>query len=145
MKSRRLTRLERWGIGALSLVIHCVVAPGLVRAGCSDHVTSHSDRRFEFDRLDPLILGDRHAAVSFDMRAEDKGSNRPLPCSGPRCSSRAPVPIPAAVNDTDRSDQWGYLTGLIVVPRTSPPVPIVEGPTPRPTAVKPSIFHPPPR
>jgi hypothetical protein len=119
MRSMRFERLARWAAGALIvLMVHAVGAPRSAEAGCN-HLMARG----------PL---------------KDQGPNRPTHCSGPGCSKQVPVPVPTAVPNSDRSDQWGNVNPPAILPIAYSTSPSIEGPAARPTGEKPSIFHPPP-
>jgi hypothetical protein len=148
MRSMRFERPARWVTGALMvLLVHGLGAPRPAWAGCNHRIVSKSDRALDFNRLDALIVGGSSTASS-DALARDplkeQGPNRPTPCSGPGCSSQVPAPIPTAIPNTDRSDQWGNLSSPAIHPIGSPPSRTIHEPVGRPTGQKPSIFHPPP-
>jgi hypothetical protein len=147
MRSMRFERLARWATGALIvLLVHGVGAPRSAGAGCNHLIVSKSDRILDFNRLDALIAGSP-TTISDDMARgplKDQGPNRPTPCSGPGCSNQVPVPVPTAVPNSDRSDQWGNVSPPAILPIACLTSPSIEGPAARPTGEKPSIFHPPP-
>jgi hypothetical protein len=147
MKPMGCERLRRWGTGALVPLL--VLGLGTARsasAACNHLVTSRSDRLADFYQLDALIAGGTSSPA--DDRARDPldapGPKRPLPCSGPGCSSRVPMPAPTAFPDSDRSDQWVVLNPCARLALASPPGRTIDEPAARPGGEKPSIFHPPP-
>ena len=133
-------RLLRWGTGALVLLLaHGLGTPGAALAGCNHSVTSQSDRRLDFNRLDDLITGG-----SIDLLAGQPGPGRPGRCSGPGCSSEVPRPVSTASPSSSGPDQWMALGAVLGLAITSPPRLVPDEPAARPAEHKPSIFHPPP-
>ena len=142
MGSTRFERLTRWGIGALALLLfHGVCATRAGAAGCDHFVFSESDLELQYNRLDALIAG---GSADRSHNPRNQGPKSPRPCSGPGCTSRVPVPVPTGLPDSDRSDQWGNVNSLAILPIASPPSRMIDESTVRPTGQKPSIFHPPP-
>ncbi len=142
MGSTRFERLMRCGVGALALVLfHGVCATRAAAAGCNPFGFSHPDQMPQYNRLDALIAGGS-ADMGRDPTKQGPKSHRP--CSGPGCTSRVPVPVPTGFSQPDRSDQWGNLNTLAMLPIASPPSRTIDEPAVRPTGQKPSIFHPPP-
>ncbi len=145
MKVVGFERLGRWGIGAMLLLLfHGFAAPRSVWAGCSHLVSSRSDRQFDFNQVRAVIAGDQSATLLAADPVVGQGSKRPAPCSGPGCSSRRPMPVPASFLDSDRYDQWVALDTLAIVIGASPPARTIEEPAAHIMGEKPSIFHPPP-
>lgn len=135
IQSVGIQRLLRWGLGALVLLLaHGLFVPG-ARAGCNHGVTSQSDRRLDFNRLDDLIAGDagRHAPAVPPCR-----------CSGPGCSSDTPGPAPTGSPAPTGPDQWIAVMPAPGPDASSPPRLIPDEPAARPAGHRPSIFHPPP-
>jgi len=136
------------GAGALTvLLVHSVVASRSAWAGCNHLVISGSDRLLDFNRLDAIVTGGSSSS-SADNLAHDplkeQGSKRRTPCSGPGCSSRAPLPVPTAFPVPDGSDQWVVLNAVAEHGVAGPRCRAIDEPTGRPAGHKPSIFHPPP-
>jgi hypothetical protein len=139
-------RMMPWGAGALTLLlVHGVCASRTAWAGCNHLVSSKSDRGFDFNRLDAIITGGSSFAddPAHDPSNED-GSNSPMPCSGPGCSSRVPMPVPTASAGPQSTIQWVVLHAVAPIMVAAPRRHTVEGPVARPDGHKPSIFHPPP-
>ncbi|MFI5459091.1 MAG: hypothetical protein ACHRXM_26990 [Isosphaerales bacterium] len=138
----------QWGAGALIvLLVHCLVASRSAWAGCNHLISSRSDRLLEFNRLDAIVAGGSSSSFSDDLARdplEEKGSKRPAPCSGPSCSSRVPLPLPAASQGPDGSDQWVVMNAVVPLAVVSPRCRTIDEPAARPAGHKPSIFHPPP-
>ena len=97
------------------LLVHGLGMARPAWAGCSHLVSSHSDRLLSINQLDGLITGGSPSSLSDDPAGEP-GPKHPKPCSGPGCSNRVPMPAPTSVPDSDRSDQWGVLTMLEILP-----------------------------
>jgi hypothetical protein len=143
MSINRLGRLARNGTGALLvLLLSCVYGPTQAEAGCSHLVTAHSDRGVDVHGLDALITG---GAASLPGDSPVHGGPRPgSSCSGPLCSSRDSLPLPAsALPDRDRSDQWGSLTQVVPTPIAATRTHITAEPTLDPRIAAAAIFHPP--
>jgi hypothetical protein len=136
-------RLMRWGVGAVVLLLaHGLGLPGAARAGCNHLVTSQSDRRPDFNRLDDLIAGG-----SIAMPAGQPGQPDPRPsrrCSGPGCSNGIPWPLSTTSPSTGGPDQWVALEAILGLDAISIPRLPADEPAARPAGHKPSIFHPPP-
>jgi hypothetical protein len=149
MRPIRFQRLARWVAGALMLLlVDGLGAPGSAWAGCNHLVTSRSDRSLDFNRLDTLLLVDSAAELSHE-EAQDplgQGPQRPkrrLPCSGPGCSGRAPLPVSTAALEREGFDQWGALSARAMLPIESPPGRTIDEPAPRLSEPADPIFHPP--
>ncbi|MHB1556635.1 MAG: hypothetical protein ACYC61_04030 [Isosphaeraceae bacterium] len=146
MRSDRFGRLARWGMGALLLLLlQCFAAPQSARAACSNHlVTSQSERRLAYDRLDDLITGGLFTTLADGPRQERPDRPVPRPCSGPGCSSSVPRPVSTAFPGTVGPDQWIALRA-VPGPAAASPAPLMpDEPADRPAGHRPSIFHPPP-
>ena len=129
------------------LLVHGLGAPRSAWAGCNHLVVSKSDRIFDLNRLDALIASGSSTEISDDMAGDplkERGPNRPAPCSGPGCSSRVPMPVPTPIPVSDSSDHWGHLSSLAILPIACSQDQAIDAPPARPSAQKPSIFHPPP-
>ena len=148
MRSDRLKRLARSGIGVLALLlIQGFSAPRLAWAGCNHLVVSRLDSSMDFNRLDELVPA-RSASFSADDPARSPLGpgvpERRTPCTGMSCSSRAPLPASTVSSEPRNVDQWGALGALVV------PEPLLaldrshEQPISGRAGYKPSIFHPPP-
>jgi hypothetical protein len=139
MRSMRLERLMRWGVGALVLLLaHGLGAPRSAWAGCSHLVTSQADRSLDHNRLDSLITG------QAQVPADQPGPRGPLPCSGPGCSNSAPRPVPTAPSAPVGPEQWLALGAALRIGEAAPHRLSPDEPAARPAGHKPSIFHPPP-
>jgi len=138
----------QWGAGALMvLLVHSLVASRSAWAGCNHLVSSESGRLLDFNRLDAIITGGSASSFSADPAhdpVQEKGPKRPAPCSGPGCSSPAPLPVPTAPQVTGGSDQWVILNAIAPLAVGSPRCRTIDEPAGRPAGLKPSIFHPPP-
>jgi hypothetical protein len=106
--SRQLIRLA---IGAVvSLLILGVFTPCQARADCSHGVFSKVEKTHVFSQLDRLA--DLSAAYSLDgehfrgLPVRSKPA-RPLPCSGPSCSGKIPLPFSTAFSTVESLDHWG--------------------------------------
>ncbi len=142
MRSIRCDRLGRRATGALLLLL--VNFLGMARpawAGCNHLVSSRSDRPPNFNQLDELITSGSPSLS--DYSAGEQRPKHPTPCSGPSCSNRVPMPAPTTLPESDRSDQWGVLTTLALLPGASPPTRTVDETAGCPTGEQASIFHPP--
>ncbi len=108
--SRQQVRLL---IGELMLLsIQGLVMPRPAWAGCSNLVHSHAQNHGALVNLDALITGwtatERGGDPVVDLSTRHKPSRR-LPCSGPSCTGR--VPLPASATGVGAVDpvQWGVL------------------------------------
>jgi hypothetical protein len=126
------------------LLAHGLVAPRSAWAGCNQLVSSPSGRHLEFNRLDAIIAGGSFSDDLAHDPLQKNGPKRPAPCSGPGCSSRAPLPAPAASQGPDGSDQWVVMNAVVPLAVVSPRCRTIDEPGARPAGHKPSIFHPPP-
>src|SRR4051794_41918689 len=103
--SRRL--LVRLGIGAIMLLL---VLGGLTarpaRAGCDHPFGVEIRGAWSAADLDPLITGGNRALLEGDRPGTP---GRPLPCSGPSCSGRVPLPTSSAPSVIQTLNQWGLL------------------------------------
>ncbi|MGO9468835.1 MAG: hypothetical protein ACLQIB_34385 [Isosphaeraceae bacterium] len=148
MRSDRLKRLARFGIGGLMLLlIQGFIAPRLAWAGCNHLVVSRFDSSLDFNQLDELVVG-RSVSVSPDDRARSPlGSRLPerqTPCSGMSCSSQAPLPMSTGSPEPRNIDQWGNVSALPVLEPGCAPDRGIEQRHLDQSEYKPSIFHPPP-
>lgn len=146
MRSDRLERLARWGMGALLLLLmQCFAAPQSARAACTNHlITSRSERLLAYDRLDDLITGDLSATLAEGPRRQQPGRPAPRPCSGPGCKSSVPRPVSTASPSSAGPDQWIALRAVPGPVAASPDPLLPDEPADRPIGHRPSIFHPPP-
>lgn len=97
----------------VALVAVVLAAPSKANAGCARHVAVRPDPLDDLARLESL-QGD----VSTDdaLTPHSIPSDLPKPCSGPSCSGRPAVPMPAPlVVHPDRSDRWGCLADALAV------------------------------
>jgi len=138
----------RWGAGALLvLLVHGLVASRPAWATCNHLVSSRSDRLLDFNALDAIIAGGASSSFSDDLTHDppgEKGPKRSTPCSGPGCSSRAPLPVPTAFPSADGSDQWLVPSAVAPLAVASPLCRTIDDPAAHPAGEQPSIFHPPP-
>jgi len=138
----------QWGAGVLMvLLVHGVVASRSAWAGCNHLISSRFDRLLDLNRLDAIIAGGSFSSLADDPAhdpLDEKGPKRPTPCSGPGCSSRVPLPVPAASQGPDGSDQWVVMNVVVPLAVVSPRCRMIDEPGARPAGHKPSIFHPPP-
>jgi hypothetical protein len=130
------------------LLVDGVGASRSAWADCNHLVTSRSDRSFEFNRLDTLLLVDSQAALSDDVAQDPRGPGQPrpkrrLPCSGPSCSGRVPLPVSTVAQEREDFDQWGALSARAMLPTESPAGHIIDEPAPRLFEPADPIFHPP--
>jgi len=127
------------------LLSHGLVASRSAWAGCNHLISSRSDRLLDFNRIDAIIAGGSFSDDLAHNPLEENGPKRgPTPCSGPGCSSRAPLPAPAASQGPDGSDQWVDMNAVVPLAVVSPRCRTIDEPAARPAGQKPSIFHPPP-
>jgi hypothetical protein len=128
----RSLRVAGWGLPILA-VLCC--APSVARADCGDYVVTRVSHSGD---MTPA----RHAgAAELPMRAQPH-----RPCHGPNCSRGPAVPLlPAPTVPAPAPSEWGWLTA------TPTPVPpdrehfFSDSPSPHPTHLASSIFHPPRR
>ena len=109
--SRQQVRLV---IGAVMLLlIQGLLAPRPAGAGCNHLVRSNSQKHRASVNLDALITGWTSTEIESDP-ADDLATrpkpSRPLPCSGPSCSGRVPLPVSASVVGAVDPVQWGVLS-----------------------------------
>lgn len=109
--------LVRLGIGAIiALSIQGGLTPRPARAGCDHPFGIEIKNSWSAAHLDPLIAGGSRALPEGDRPGVP---GRPLPCSGPSCSGRVPLPASAAPTIDRVLDQWVFLPSLF---HFSPPV-----------------------
>ena len=97
--SRQQVRLV---IGAvMPLLIQGSFAPWSAWAGCNHLVRSNGQKHGAFVNLDDALITGR---TSTEIESDPAGDlatrpkpSRPLPCSGPSCSGRVPLPVSASV------------------------------------------------
>jgi hypothetical protein len=148
--SMRLDPVKRlWRLvtaASIVLAVNHYVALRTAQAGCSHLVVSQSNRSLDFIRLDAIVVGGPFAVASIDRHDQlaQPTPARRLPCSGPRCSSRDPLPIPTATPGSTSLDQWAAVSAADVDPTIAPSNGPRNEQTPRSVLRKPSIFHPPP-
>jgi len=128
------------------LLVHSVGVSRSDGASCNHLVTSRSDRLLDFNRLDAIIVGGSSSFADdlADDPIDEKGPKRPTPCSGPGCSSRVPLPVPAASQSLDGSGRWLVLNAVVPRAVVSPRCRTLDEQAARSAGHKPSIFHPPP-
>jgi hypothetical protein len=143
MRSTSRTHRVRLGIGAtLLLSVLGGLAPRPARAGCDHPFGVEIRNAWSAARLDPLITGGSRTLTWLE--GNRPGSPwRELPCSGPSCSGRVPMPTQAAPSVVQTLDDWGVLPG-----RFDPSPPGAEAcrgdePLSHPPAEPSRIFHPP--
>jgi hypothetical protein len=133
--------LVRLGIGAIMLLLVLGgLAPRPARAGCDHPFGVEIRGAWSAAHLDPLITGGSRTVLGHNQSGVP---GRPLPCSGPTCSGRVPLPASSAPSVVQTLEQWGLVPGVFDL---SPPV----ASTPRDDETlahlpaQPSrIFHPP--
>jgi hypothetical protein len=107
--------LVRLGIGAIVLLsLQGVLAPRSARAGCDHPFGVEIRNAWSAAYLDPLITGDPRSSLEGNLPGGfpgRPGPGRPLPCSGPSCSGRVPLPASTAPSVVRTLDQWGLLPG----------------------------------
>jgi len=148
MRSARLKRLARSGIGALVLLlIQGFFAPRLVWAGCNHLVVSRFDSSLDINRLDELVVARSVSVSANDVARPPLGPGVPerrTPCSGMSCSSRVPLPASTVSPELRNVDQWGALGAPVVREPALALDRSNEQPTSGRSGYKQSIFHPPP-
>ena len=130
-------------IGAvLLLLIQGLLSPRPAWAGCNNLVHSNVQKHGASVNLDALITGWTSTEISSDPATRPKPS-RPLPCSGPSCSGRVPLPVSASVVGAVDLLQWGVLSNSFdLVPSPGRTVWADES-LPDLTGNPARIFHPP--
>jgi hypothetical protein len=110
MRSTSRRHLVRLGIGAaLLLSVLGAFTPRPAHAGC-DHPFGVGIRNaWSAAQLDPLITGGSRTSLEGKRPGS---SGRELPCSGPSCSGRVPMPTQAAPSVVQTLDDWCLLPGL---------------------------------
>ena len=109
--------LVRLGIGAIMLLLVLGgLAPRPARAGCDHPFGVEIRGAWSAAHLDPLITGGGRAMLGHNRSGVP---GRPLPCSGPTCSGRVPLPASSAPSVVQTLEQWGLLPGVFDL---SPPV-----------------------
>jgi hypothetical protein len=135
----------QWGAGALMVLLaHGLGAPRSAWAGCNHLVSSRSDRHLDSNRLDAIIAGGSFSDDPAHDPLQENGPKRSAPCSGPGCSSRAPLPVPAAPQGPNGSDQWVVMNAVVPLAVAAPRGRTIDEPPARPAGQTLSIFHPPP-
>jgi len=107
-------------IGAMLLLsIQGLLAPRPAWAGCNQLVHSNTQKQLGASaNLDALITGWTSTEILSDPATRPKPS-RPLPCSGPSCSDRVPLPVSASVVGAVDLVQWAVLSDsldLVLMP-----------------------------
>jgi len=91
------------------LLIQGLLAPRPAWAGCNHLVRSNGQQHGASVNLDALITGRILTEIESDPATRPTPS-RPLPCSGPSCSGRVPLPVAASVVGAVNLIQWGVLS-----------------------------------
>jgi hypothetical protein len=102
------------------LLIPGLLAPRPAWAGCNDLVRSHGQKHGVSASLDALITGRTSTEIESDPAgdlATRPKPSRPLPCSGPSCSGRVPLPVSASGVGAVDLVQWAVFSdSLDLVP-----------------------------
>ncbi len=92
---------------------HAALDPGVICAlvglGGMQPPRSFGQKHGASVNLDALITGRTSTEIESDLATRPKPS-RPLPCSGPSCSGRVPLPVSASVVGAVNPVQWGVLS-----------------------------------
>jgi hypothetical protein len=148
MSSRRNWPLMSFGAWAATLLLLLGLGPPRTfAASCNHRVSSIGDRYLERYGLDAIITGGAPSAMSFETAQDSSTEQAParrLPCSGPGCSSRVPMPVPAPSQFEDVADHWMLLGTSVPLALESPRCRTIDEPPNRPCTGHPSIFRPPP-
>jgi hypothetical protein len=134
-------------IGAvMPLLIQGLLAPRPAWAGCNNLVHSNIQKHGASVNLDTLITGWTSTEIESDPAGDLETRpkpTRPLPCSGPSCSGRVPLPVSASVVGAVDLLQWGMLSDPFdLVPSPGKTVWADEG-LPDLTGNPSRVFHPP--
>jgi hypothetical protein len=135
------THLVRLGIGAAVLpLILGGLAPRPAHAGCDHPFGLEIRNAWSAAQLDPLITGGSRTSL------EGKGPGSPgreLPCSGPSCSGRVPLPTHAAPSVVPTFDDACLLPGRFDLSLPGAEACRGDEPLSHPPAEPSRIFHPP--
>jgi hypothetical protein len=148
-RSRRTNRLAKRAAGTLLLsVVYALLAPSPAWAGCVHGAGSSSATIFRLYQFDEqLITGalsaSERAFVPLHSDSDSAPRDRPAPCSGPGCSGRAPLPVPAPSIVQHPSDRCLASIEQTAIGMTEPPIPQADEPNLHPIGRHSSIFHPP--
>ncbi len=142
--SRQRVRLV---IGAaLLLSIQGQVAPRVAWAGCNNLVHSNVPNLGASVNLDALIIG----RVSMEVESNAAGDlptrpkpPHPLPCSGPSCSGRVPLPVSASVVGAADLVQWAVLSSSLDLVPSPGSTEWADESLPDLTGTPSRVFHPP--
>ena len=141
-----IKRLARFGTGVLVLlVVHGFVMTSIAWAGCNHLVLSHLDTDLRSYGLDELIVEGASSPLNDSLQypLEQSSPGRRMPCTGLRCSSRDPLPVPIAFQGPSGPNQWVTLSAVVVLEHTSSRVLNSDELVPRPAARNSAVFHPP--
>lgn len=142
MRSLLPRMLVRFGAGALLLLLSQVLcAPRTALAGCDHLAGSGLSAYASLARLDDLITG--QPAAGQGAVPGHPGPKRPLPCSGPSCSGRVPLPVSTVLLTLDGLEQWGLLADSLDGSGPSVRSGWIAEPPSRPSRVPSCVFHPP--
>jgi hypothetical protein len=128
------------------LLIQGLLEPRPAWAGCNNLVHSKIQKHRAWVNLDTLITGWTSTAIEStlagDLATRPKPS-RPLPCSGPSCSGRIPLPVSASVVGAVDLLQWGLLSDSFDLLPSPGRTEWADESLPDPTGNPALIFHPP--
>jgi len=128
------------------LWIQGVLAPRPAWAGCNNLVHSNVHRLGVSVSLDSLIIGRASMEIESDS-ASDLATrpqpSRPLPCSGPSCSGRVPLPVSASVVGAVDLAQWAVLSDSLDMVPSPGRTEWADESFPDLTGNPPRVFHPP--
>ena len=130
----------------MPLLVQGSFAPWSAWAGCNHLVRSNGQKHGAFVNLDALITGRTSTEIESDPAgdlATRPKPSRPLPCSGPSCSGRVPLPVSASVVGAVDPVQWGVLSNsfdLVPSPGTTE---WADESLPDLTVNPSRVFHPP--
>jgi len=144
LSSRQQVRML---IGAVMLLwIQGVLAPRPAWAGCNNLVHSNVHKLGVSVNLDSLIIG----RASMEIESDPAGDlatrpqpSRPLPCSGPSCSGRVPLPVSASVVGAVDLVQWAVLSDSLDMVPSPGRTEWADESFPDLTGNPPRVFHPP--
>jgi hypothetical protein len=141
IRSKRLVRLVTGA--ALLLLVHCIGAPRIARAGCSHDVRSQSDPFQRISQLRSDLLANSNVLPSQNSAEGLPEPTRHKRCSGLSCSNRDPLPSPTGFHFFEGLQQWGALAKLSALLRSSSFARRFDEPRPSTCDQANLVFHPP--